>query len=81
MSFDEIFNPGLRHWREFQELQATKILIAPAPGPGPVRVDLDHEVVYVAPGVYRVQDPADDAEANTEQPSQTPPPPDGGVGP
>lgn|GEM_PF-1751609 len=47
MSWEEIFQPGLRHWKEYQDTLADKIVDAPAPGPGPddVTVDLDHCVV------------------------------------
>lgn len=47
MSWLEIFAPGMRHWREYQELQDDKILEAPAPGPGPMTVDLDNLIVTI----------------------------------
>lgn len=46
-SLSEIFQPGLRHWKEFQDLQKDKIMEAPAPGPGPVTVDLDKGIVVI----------------------------------
>jgi hypothetical protein len=45
MSFFEVFEPGLRHWREYKELEKVKLVDAPAPGPGPVTVDLDEGTV------------------------------------
>ncbi len=49
MSWEEIFSPGLRHWKEHQDLEADKITEAPAPGPGPDQtlVDLDEGVVWI----------------------------------
>lgn len=38
MSWEEIFQPGLRHWREFLDWQDDKILEEPAPG------DKDHDI-------------------------------------
>ena len=46
-SFDEIFAPGIRHWKEYKDWQADKVLIVPAPGSGPVQVDLDKCVVVI----------------------------------
>jgi len=51
MSVIEIFQPGMRHWKEFQRWQDDKILQVPAPGPGPdsdqVSVDLDRGIVTI----------------------------------
>jgi len=49
VSWDEIFQPGLRHWREFKDLQDDKIVEAPAPGPGPMTVDLDNLIITINP--------------------------------
>jgi len=59
MSFAEIFSPGLRHWKEFQDEQATKELQVPATGPGPgdVTVDLDKGVIVIP------QTPPDESES------------------
>ena len=45
--WDTIFQPGLRHWKEWQDWQEDEILEAPAPGPGPMEVDLDSGVIYI----------------------------------
>jgi hypothetical protein len=45
MSWEEIFQPGLRHWREQQESDRQKTIVVPAPGPGPIHVDLDAGVI------------------------------------
>ncbi|MCL2785075.1 MAG: hypothetical protein FWD55_06510 [Propionibacteriaceae bacterium] len=47
MTFEEIFSPGLRHWKEFKDWQADKIVEAPAAGTGPVTVDLDQGLVVI----------------------------------
>jgi hypothetical protein len=47
MSFEEIFSPGIRFWKEFQDEQETKRAEAPAPGPGPVTVDLDKGIITI----------------------------------
>ena len=56
MSFegiDTIFNPGLRHWREYQDFQRARVLVIPAldkgPHPGRMRIDLDHGEVVIDP--------------------------------
>ena len=47
MSWEEVFSPGLRHWKEYQDSLADKIVEAPAPGPGPVTVDLDKGIIQI----------------------------------
>ena len=47
MSVVEIFQPGMRHWKEFQDWQADKVTEAPAPGPGPIHVDLDKGIIII----------------------------------
>jgi len=47
LSVVEIFQPGMRHWKEFQDWQADRVTEAPAPGPGPVQVDLDKGIVII----------------------------------
>jgi hypothetical protein len=43
VTFEEIFEPGLRHWREWREHQKMREVVTPAPGPGnePFDIDLD----------------------------------------
>ena len=59
MSWDEVFQPGLRHWKEFRDSQEDKILQVPAPGPGPVSVDLDKGVIVIE------EESPDEADENT----------------
>jgi hypothetical protein len=66
MTFAEIFQPGLRHWREQQESDRLKILIVPAPGPGPIHVDLDAGVIELRDGLGLV------AESSGYDPSGPP---------
>lgn len=49
MSWEEIFQPGLKHWKEYQDSLADKIAEVPAPGPGPghVTVDLDKGTIVI----------------------------------
>jgi len=67
VSFDEIFNPGIRHWKEFQDWQEDKFGEAPAPGPGPepgpVRVDLDKEIITF-------EEPVDSSQASSSPPGE-----------
>ena len=44
---EEIFQPGFRHWKEWQDRQRDKVAEAPIAGPGPIHVDLDNEVVII----------------------------------
>ncbi|MCL1837711.1 MAG: hypothetical protein FWG47_00110 [Propionibacteriaceae bacterium] len=43
MSFSELFDPGMRHWRLEKDRQKDTIEIIPDPGPGlqPVKIDLE----------------------------------------
>jgi len=47
VSFEEIFQPGIRHWKEFQDWQEDRTAEAPVPGPGPVQVDLDKGIIII----------------------------------
>jgi hypothetical protein len=49
MSFIEVFDPGMRHWREEQDRRRDNVKIIPAPGPGPqpVKVDLEKMTVTI----------------------------------
>jgi len=49
MSLVEIFQPGMRHWKEFQDWQADKVTEASAPGPGPgiPKIDLDKGIIII----------------------------------
>ena len=53
MSFETIFEPGLRHWREYQEYQKDRVLTLPAldkgPRPGPIQIDVDAGQVVIDP--------------------------------
>ena len=56
MSFDvieQVFVPNMRHWREFQEFQKSRMNIVPAldkgPRPGPIQIDLDRAQVVIDP--------------------------------
>lgn len=57
MSWLEVFQPGLRHWREYQESQADKIAEAPAPDGGPVSVDLDRLIVTIRQPLESLAEP------------------------
>ena len=45
--WEEIFSPGLRHWKEYQDSLDDKIVEVPAAGPGPESVDLDAGVITI----------------------------------
>lgn len=47
MSFLEVFDPGLRHWREYKELQKVLVHRTDQGGPGPQPVDLESGVIVV----------------------------------
>ena len=53
MSFETIFEPGLRHWQEHQEYQRARVLTIPAldkgPRPGPVQIDMESGQVIIDP--------------------------------
>ena len=51
MSFEEMFQPGMRHWREYQDRMRDRVQEAPAPGPGPMVVDLDKGIITINPEV------------------------------
>jgi len=51
LGLDGIFQPGLRHWREYIDMERMRINIKPALGPGPkggpVEVDLNTGAVVI----------------------------------
>ncbi len=42
-----MFDPGLRHWREYKELQKVLVHRTDQGGPGPQPVDLESGVIVV----------------------------------
>ena len=47
MSFLEVFDPGLRHWREYKELQKVLVHRTDQGAAGPQPVDLESGVITV----------------------------------
>jgi len=51
LGLDGIFQPGLRHWREYIDMERMRINVKPALGPGPkggpVEVDLNTGAVVI----------------------------------
>lgn len=47
MSFMEVFDPGMRHWREYKELQKVLVQRTDQGASGPEPVDLDSGVIIV----------------------------------
>lgn len=58
MSFLEVFDPGLRHWREHKELQKVLVHRTDQAGSGPPPLDLDSGVIIV----HRPQPPRESDE-------------------
>lgn len=67
LGLDGIFQPGLRHWREFIETERMRVNVKPALGPGPasgpVKIDL-------ATGEVVIDEAAVQAEADVRQQRQ-----------
>ncbi len=66
MTFEEIFQPGMRHWKEYKDWQADKVAEAPAPGSGPgdARVDLDRATITLYGTASDADVTGDGAELN-----------------
>jgi len=68
MSFETLFQPSLRHWREYIDMERMRINVKPALGPGPeggpVQVNLNTGDVVI--DVSRVQAEEATREARRE---------------
>lgn len=71
MSFFEIFSPGMRHWRQQQDLEKVLVVDQHKGGHGPKPLDLDSGTVeLVMP--RRPATKNDDASSGESEPSPNP---------
>ena len=52
-TWETIYMPGMRYWREYQDHQRSRVVVVPAldkgPRPGPVQIDWDARIVTLDP--------------------------------
>jgi len=74
-TWETIFAPTMRYWREYQDHQKSRVVVVPAldkgPRPGPVQIDWDARIVTLDPAAAPAADDAGPSAHATDQ--ATPP--------
>ncbi|QIK71056.1 hypothetical protein G7070_00610 [Propioniciclava coleopterorum] len=72
MSFMEVFEPGLRHWREFKELQKVLVHRTDQAGSGRKPVDLESGRIVIELPDAAASSPGDQASSGSDADAATP---------